>query len=180
MGDGDPLDICVLTEREVTHGNIMVNARPIGGFRMIDGGEADDKIIAVLEGDFMWSEVRDLKDLPPILELGERDAALRHQGDARRRRLLEPGEVRRRGDGQLKVRCIGGHVADKAHRLAVGGVLKVFAPAEAIAPADDVERALDIAVVVGAGQTPGATMVKGPPKRSRTSAGSPPGPATAR
>ena len=31
-GDGDPLDICVLTERNITHGNIIVPAIPIGGF----------------------------------------------------------------------------------------------------------------------------------------------------
>jgi len=28
-GDGDPLDICVLTEKDVTHGDILVTARPI-------------------------------------------------------------------------------------------------------------------------------------------------------
>ncbi len=32
-GDGDPLDICVLTECNVAHGNIFVNAVPIGGLR---------------------------------------------------------------------------------------------------------------------------------------------------
>ena len=48
-GDGDPLDICVLTERPAAHGDFFVRALPIGGLRMIDGDEADDKIIAVLE-----------------------------------------------------------------------------------------------------------------------------------
>lgn len=64
VGDGDPLDICVLTEREVTHGNIIVKARPIGGFRMLDGGEADDKIIAVLENDEVYDGWRDVSDMP--------------------------------------------------------------------------------------------------------------------
>jgi len=64
VGDDDPLDICVLTEREVTHGNIIVSAIPIGGFRMIDGGEADDKIIAVLKNDEMYSQWKDINDLP--------------------------------------------------------------------------------------------------------------------
>src|SRR5690242_8802254 len=41
VGDGDPLDICVLTERPIPHGDILVEAIPIGGFRMIDGNEAD-------------------------------------------------------------------------------------------------------------------------------------------
>lgn len=65
VGDQDPLDICVLTEREVTHGNIIVHAKPIGGLRMIDGGEADDKIIAVLNNDEVYgSQWNDVKDLP--------------------------------------------------------------------------------------------------------------------
>ena len=33
---------------------------------MIDGGEADDKIIAVLEGDNIWGGVEDIGELPPI------------------------------------------------------------------------------------------------------------------
>ena len=67
IGDGDPLDICVLTEREVTHGNIIVKARPIGGFRMLDGGEADDKIIAVLENDEVYDGWQDVTDMPPAI-----------------------------------------------------------------------------------------------------------------
>jgi len=63
-GDLDPLDICVLTEKTFTHGNILVTARVIGGLRMIDKGEADDKIIAVLENDVTYGGARDLNDLP--------------------------------------------------------------------------------------------------------------------
>ena len=32
-GDNDPLDICVLTERPINHGSLIVSAIPIGGFR---------------------------------------------------------------------------------------------------------------------------------------------------
>ena len=67
LGDNDPLDICVLTEREVTHGNIIVHAIPIGGFRMIDGGEADDKIIAVLKSDEVYGNWNDVSDLPETI-----------------------------------------------------------------------------------------------------------------
>ncbi len=67
IGDDDPLDICVLTEREVTHGNIIVKAKAIGGFRMLDGGEADDKIIAVLENDEVYGNWEDISDLPPSI-----------------------------------------------------------------------------------------------------------------
>jgi inorganic pyrophosphatase len=66
-GDGDPLDICVLSEREVTHGDILLQAVPIGGLRMIDKGEADDKIIAVLLNDPAYSDYRDISDLPDSL-----------------------------------------------------------------------------------------------------------------
>ena len=64
VGDGDPLDILVLTEREVTHGDLLVEAIPIGGFRMIDGGEADDKIVAVLKNDSIYGQFDELSDVP--------------------------------------------------------------------------------------------------------------------
>jgi inorganic pyrophosphatase len=61
-GDGDPLDICVLSERTITHGDILLQAIPIGGLRMIDKGEADDKIIAVLKGDEVYGSWKDISD----------------------------------------------------------------------------------------------------------------------
>jgi inorganic pyrophosphatase len=66
-GDKDPLDICVLTEREITHGDIIVKAVPIGGFRMIDNNEADDKIIAVLQQDEVYGSWTDISQLPPAV-----------------------------------------------------------------------------------------------------------------
>lgn len=63
-GDGDPLDICVLSERPVTHGDILVHAVPIGGFRLLDNGEADDKIIAVMKGDEFYRQWNDVSDCP--------------------------------------------------------------------------------------------------------------------
>jgi inorganic pyrophosphatase len=66
-GDGDPLDICVLTQRTVNHSDIILQAIPIGGFRMIDKGEADDKIIAVLKGDEVYEQWQDIKDCPPSI-----------------------------------------------------------------------------------------------------------------
>lgn len=61
-GDGDPLDICVLSERTITHGDVMLQAIPIGGLRMIDKGEADDKIIAVLKGDEVYENWKEITD----------------------------------------------------------------------------------------------------------------------
>lgn len=66
VADGDPLDICVYSERHITRADIVLNARVVGGIQMIDGGEADDKIVAVLEGDNIWGHVQDIADLPDI------------------------------------------------------------------------------------------------------------------
>lgn len=63
-GDGDPMDICVLTEKVIGHSNLFVRARPIGGLRMIDGQEADDKIIAVLADDIAFGHIKDINECP--------------------------------------------------------------------------------------------------------------------
>jgi inorganic pyrophosphatase len=63
-GDGDPMDICVLTEKTFTHGDCFLRAVPIGGLRMIDGMEADDKIIAVLESDVAYGHFKGINDCP--------------------------------------------------------------------------------------------------------------------
>lgn len=67
VGDGDPLDVCVLSEKDITHGDILLDAVPIGGLRMIDGKEADDKIIAVLEGDAVYGLWREVSQIPPAM-----------------------------------------------------------------------------------------------------------------
>ncbi len=67
MGDHDPLDICILTEKPILRGDILVTAKPIGGIRAIDGNEADDKIIAVLSGDLIYEHVQDISDCPANL-----------------------------------------------------------------------------------------------------------------
>jgi inorganic pyrophosphatase len=66
-GDGDPIDICVLTEKDISHGDILVRAIPIGGFRMIDGNQSDDKIIAVLSNDAVYGEYKEIADLPDLV-----------------------------------------------------------------------------------------------------------------
>ncbi len=66
-GDGDPLDICVITEKVITHNDILLTAVPIGGLRMIDGSEADDKIIAVMHKDNIFGQWDDISDMPTSL-----------------------------------------------------------------------------------------------------------------
>jgi inorganic pyrophosphatase len=66
-GDGDPLDVCIFTEKAFAHGNFLCSVRAIGGLRMIDGNEADDKIVAVLHDDISYGAFDDISDCPPAL-----------------------------------------------------------------------------------------------------------------
>lgn len=66
-GDGDPLDVCVLSERTIDRSEIIVTARVVGGLQMVDHGEADDKIIAVLQNDLLWGAAKDIGDIPDVL-----------------------------------------------------------------------------------------------------------------
>ncbi len=61
--DKDPLDILVLGQENFYPMSIC-RARPIGVIRMIDGGEGDDKIIAVHVDDPEYRHIKDLSDLP--------------------------------------------------------------------------------------------------------------------
>lgn len=67
IGDGDPLDICVLMDRPLVHGDLLLDAIIIGGFRMIDNKEADDKIIAVLKDDPVFGNIKDVSECPKHL-----------------------------------------------------------------------------------------------------------------
>jgi inorganic pyrophosphatase len=68
-GDNDPLDICVLTDRPVFRGEILLEARPVGGLRMVERSEADDKIIAVLIGDPTYGGIVDVSQVPrPVID----------------------------------------------------------------------------------------------------------------
>jgi inorganic pyrophosphatase len=67
QGDHDPLDICVISERPISKSEVILNARVIGGLQMIDGGEADDKIVAVLINDNFWGDVIEISALPAAL-----------------------------------------------------------------------------------------------------------------
>lgn len=66
-GDGDPIDVCVLTEKPITHAQILVPALPIGGLRMLDHHEVDDKILAVMKGDAVFGTLTDVSGMPKPL-----------------------------------------------------------------------------------------------------------------
>lgn len=67
VGDGDPLDICVISERPINHPEVLLKAKVIGGLQMTDRGEADDKIVAVLASDFVYGAVDEIDGLPAVL-----------------------------------------------------------------------------------------------------------------
>lgn len=60
--DGDALDVLLLTTYPLAPG-ILVHARPVAVLKMVDGGESDDKIIAVPTEDPRFEDVKDLKDV---------------------------------------------------------------------------------------------------------------------
>ncbi|KPL91405.1 inorganic pyrophosphatase [Herpetosiphon geysericola] len=62
--DGDPLDVILLINFPTFPG-CLIEARPVGVFGMIDGGENDDKILAVPANDPYFANIKDLGDVPP-------------------------------------------------------------------------------------------------------------------
>lgn len=66
-GDGDPLDICIISERPINKSEIILGAKVVGGIQMVDHKEADDKIIAVLENDNVWQDSNNITDLPDVM-----------------------------------------------------------------------------------------------------------------
>lgn len=66
-GDNDPLDICVISERPINRAECVISAKVIGGIRMMDGNEVDDKIIAILANDLIYAHATDIDSIPGVL-----------------------------------------------------------------------------------------------------------------
>ncbi len=64
--DGDPLDALVLVW-EPTFPGCIIEARPVGLFRMTDEKGPDEKILCVPLFDPLWSHIKQLSDVPPHL-----------------------------------------------------------------------------------------------------------------
>ncbi len=62
--DGDPLDVLVMVN-EPTFSGCLIEARPIGLFKMTDKGVNDFKVLAVPNTDPIFAETRDLWRVPP-------------------------------------------------------------------------------------------------------------------
>ncbi|HUG52242.1 MAG TPA: inorganic pyrophosphatase [Vicinamibacteria bacterium] len=115
VGDGDPMDVCVLTEKEITHGDILVRAIPIGGLSLIDGNEADDKILAVLQDDAVFGSFQDVSECPPPLVDRLRHYFLTYkQGPERKGHVVEIAHVYGRDEAH---RVIGCSQEDYRHHL---------------------------------------------------------------
>lgn len=62
--DGDPLDVLVLCSEDILPLS-LIRCYPIGVIRMIDGGEKDEKIIAIPFKDPTYNTFKDISELPP-------------------------------------------------------------------------------------------------------------------
>ncbi len=119
-GDGDPLDAVVFT-REPLHPGVLIRFRPIGYLRMVDGGEADEKIIGVPVDavDPGYADIRGIDDLPAMerarieaffrvykdLPAGQKTVELDGFGDAAQARELIGEAMRRYGERNVEVRA---------------------------------------------------------------------------
>ncbi len=61
-GDGDALDVVLITTYPLMPG-ILVKARPVAIMDMIDGGEEDNKVVAVPVDDPRMNDIKDIADL---------------------------------------------------------------------------------------------------------------------
>ena len=108
--DGDPLDAMVLLPESV-HPGVIVEARPVGMFKMVDDAGGDDKVICVPAGDHRWDHIKDLADVPnhelesikhffmhyKDLEPGKWVKIIRWGDSAEAKRLIQEGVARNAG-----------------------------------------------------------------------------------
>jgi inorganic pyrophosphatase len=64
--DGDPLDVLVLVDAPSFPG-CVIEVRPIGLLRMVDQGQKDEKILAVVQNDPVFRQINDCSDVFPHL-----------------------------------------------------------------------------------------------------------------
>jgi inorganic pyrophosphatase len=91
--DNDPLDVLIVGVVEPLAPGCLVGARVLGMMKMNDGGEVDDKIIAVLADDKRMDHLRELEDLGEYFKI-EAQYYWEHYKD-----LKKPGSVKTGGFG---------------------------------------------------------------------------------
>jgi len=107
------MDICILSERDVSHSGVLLRARPIGGLRMIDGNQADDKLIAVLDGDVTYGAMNDVGEIPRGLVERLRHYFLTYKQMPGEQRKVEIREVYDRAEALHMVRISQADYVDK-------------------------------------------------------------------
>lgn len=91
-GDGDPLDVLVLGFESLAP-LCLVEAKPIGVMHMVDGGEDDDKLIAVLPGDPVFGGFNDVSELPAHLFREIRQFFLEYKHLEKKKKIVEVDEI---------------------------------------------------------------------------------------
>ena len=105
-GDQDPLDVLVLTEKTFSHGDVLLKAIPSGGFRMVDRGQADDKVIAVLVDDGVFGDLRELSQIPDtLLDRLQHYFLTYKMGPHDSHRPIDIAEVYQRAEAQSVIRA---------------------------------------------------------------------------
>ncbi|MEM7095835.1 MAG: inorganic pyrophosphatase [Actinomycetota bacterium] len=110
IGDGDPLDICVLSQQRIERAEVVVPARVVGGVRLLDDGEADDKIVAVLASDPVFHYAKDLRHLPDVVV----NRIIHYFGTYK---------LQLSTDGANPIELVGTYGADEAHDVVTASML---------------------------------------------------------
>ncbi|TCN51164.1 inorganic pyrophosphatase [Rhodococcus sp. SMB37] len=99
--DGDPLDCLVLLPESVYPG-VIVDARPVGMFKMVDEAGGDDKVLAVPAGDPRWDHIQDISDVPQF-ELDAIKHFFVHYKDLEPGKHVEAADWTGRADAEAEV-----------------------------------------------------------------------------
>ncbi len=104
IGDKDPLDICILSQQRIARAEVVMSARVVGGIRLLDDGEADDKIVACLANDPVFDYAKDLKNLPSAVVNRIVHYFATYKMDVA-------------GDGTNSIEVVGTYGAEEAHQV---------------------------------------------------------------
>ena len=111
--DGDPLDAMVLLPQPVFPG-VLVEARPVAMFQMVDEAGGDDKVLCVPAGDPRWDHIQDLHDVPQM-ELDGIKHFFMHYKDLEPNKFVKAAEWVGRAEAEAEIQrslerfTAGGH-----------------------------------------------------------------------
>ena len=111
--DGDPLDAMVLLPQPVFPG-VLVEARPVAMFQMVDEAGGDDKVLCVPAGDPRWDHIQDLHDVPQM-ELDGIKHFFMHYKDLEPNKFVKAAEWGGRAEAEAEIQrslerfTAGGH-----------------------------------------------------------------------